>query len=108
MPVRPNIQRFVNANDNGDQVLVPGSKGFQFAEGELYQGKKETDWMWYIFPILRGFSDSQMAEKYAISSLEEACAFLQNEALFSHYRALLDRLFELPKNIVFNIHTMFG
>ena len=31
---------------------------------ELYQGRKETHWMWYIFPQLKGLGTSLKAQKY--------------------------------------------
>ena len=48
---------------------------------ELRAGLKQTHWMWYIFPQLQGLGQSQMARFYAITSLEEAHAYLLHPVL---------------------------
>jgi uncharacterized protein (DUF1810 family) len=42
---------------------------------ELKRGQKEQHWMWYIFPQIQGLGRSEMARKFAITSLEEAKAY---------------------------------
>jgi uncharacterized protein (DUF1810 family) len=65
------LQRFVDAQ-RGVYAQV---------ELELQAGRKESHWMWYIFPQLRGLGQSQMAQKFALSSLKEAQAFLDHGVL---------------------------
>ena len=48
---------------------------------ELHAGRKRTHWMWFIFPQLRGLGRSSTARLYAISSLQEAQAYLQDPVL---------------------------
>jgi len=48
---------------------------------ELRQGFKMTHWMWFIFPQLEGLSSSATSRKFAISSLEEAVAYLEHPIL---------------------------
>lgn len=48
---------------------------------ELRSGRKRTHWMWYIFPQVAGLGSSQKAQKYAISSREEAEAYLSHSVL---------------------------
>jgi uncharacterized protein (DUF1810 family) len=48
---------------------------------ELRQGRKRTHWMWFVFPQIEGLSSSQMARKFAISSLAEARAYLAHPIL---------------------------
>ena len=48
---------------------------------ELRQGLKQGHWMWFIFPQLKGLGQSFMAEKYGISSTEEARAYLAHPIL---------------------------
>ena len=62
------LQRFVDAqNPVFDQVLA-----------ELRAGRKRSHWMWFIFPQIRGLGASPMANRYAISSIEEARAYLDH------------------------------
>lgn len=48
---------------------------------ELSAGKKRTHWMWFIFPQIAGLGYSQMAQRFAIQSLSQARAYLQDEIL---------------------------
>jgi uncharacterized protein (DUF1810 family) len=48
---------------------------------ELRQGLKISHWMWFIFPQIAGLGSSAMARRYAISSLDEASAYLRHAAL---------------------------
>jgi uncharacterized protein (DUF1810 family) len=68
-----NLERFVEAQDSGGT--------YQQALAELQVGKKTRHWMWFIFPQIAGLGSSPMSEKYAISSLAEAQAYLKHEVL---------------------------
>ncbi len=48
---------------------------------ELRRGEKQSHWMWFIFPQLAGLGHSAMAQRFAISSREEAVAYLAHEVL---------------------------
>ncbi|WP_119302239.1 DUF1810 domain-containing protein [Dongia deserti] len=65
------LQRFVDAqNPVYDRV-----------RGELRNGRKQSHWMWFIFPQIAGLGRSAMAQRYAISSLDEAEAYLKHPTL---------------------------
>jgi uncharacterized protein (DUF1810 family) len=48
---------------------------------ELTAGRKRTHWMWFVFPQIVGPGHSPMAQRYAISSLAEAEAYLEHPVL---------------------------
>ncbi len=66
-----NLQRFIEAQ----------SSSYERALSEIKNGRKQSHWMWYIFPQCKGLGRSLMAEKYAIQSKEEATAYFQNPIL---------------------------
>lgn len=66
-----NLQRFVAA-----QEVV-----FERALAELDSGRKQSHWMWFVFPQLAGLGHSDMARRYGISGREEAVAYLQHPQL---------------------------
>jgi uncharacterized protein (DUF1810 family) len=66
-----NLQRFVDA-----QRAI-----YEQAESELRSGRKESHWMWYIFPQIKGLGRSPMAKKFAVSSRDEARAYLDHPVL---------------------------
>jgi uncharacterized protein (DUF1810 family) len=48
---------------------------------ELRAGQKQTHWMWFIFPQLRGLGRSATALRYGIADLEEAREYLRHPVL---------------------------
>jgi uncharacterized protein (DUF1810 family) len=65
------LQRFVDA-----QATV-----FEQALRELRAGRKQTHWMWFVFPQIIGLGRSEMARRFAITCREEARAYLQHPLL---------------------------
>jgi uncharacterized protein (DUF1810 family) len=68
---------------------------FERVSAELAAGRKESHWMWFIFPQLRGLGSSPMAERYGIGSLDEARAYLAHALLGERLRtstALVNRV----------------
>jgi uncharacterized protein (DUF1810 family) len=51
------------------------------ALAELRRGRKESHWMWFVFPQLAGLGRSSTARFYAIGSLGEARAYLKHPVL---------------------------
>ena len=48
---------------------------------EIAAGQKHTHWMWFIFPQLDGLASSSTSKRYAITSVEEAKAYLAHPML---------------------------
>ena len=59
-------------------------------KAELKAGQKRSHWMWYIFPQVEGLGTSEMAQRYALSSREEAEAYLDHSILGSRLRECTD------------------
>jgi len=51
------------------------------ALAEINGGRKQSHWMWYIFPQFEGLGFSPTSRKYAIKSLAEAEAYLRHAVL---------------------------
>jgi uncharacterized protein (DUF1810 family) len=65
------LARFVNA-----QAPI-----YERAVAELRTGRKQSHWMWFIFPQIKGLGSSPMASKFAIASRAEAQAYLEHPIL---------------------------
>jgi uncharacterized protein (DUF1810 family) len=65
------LQRFVEA-----QAAV-----YPRVLAELRAGRKQSHWMWFIFPQIEGLGHSAMAQRYAIASRAEAAAYLGHDVL---------------------------
>ena len=61
---------------------------------EIKNGEKESHWMWYIFPQLRGLGKSRMAYAYGINGLEEAKAYLAHPVLSARLIEISEALLE--------------
>jgi uncharacterized protein (DUF1810 family) len=48
---------------------------------ELRAGRKESHWMWFIFPQIAGLGQSPTSVRFAISSLDEGSAYLSHRVL---------------------------
>jgi uncharacterized protein (DUF1810 family) len=70
------LQRFVDAQE----------RSFEVALAELHAGRKQSHWMWYIFPQMAGLGRSPTAQFYGIRSLQEARAYLAHPVLAQRYR----------------------
>jgi uncharacterized protein (DUF1810 family) len=66
-----NLERFVHA-----QAPV-----YDQVRRELRAGRKESHWMWFVFPQIAGLGQSPMSLRFAISSLAEAAAYLAHPIL---------------------------
>ncbi len=60
-----NLQRFLDAQ----------KYDYERALQEIKNGLKQSHWIWYIFPQLKGFGHSYNSEYYGISDLDEAKAY---------------------------------
>ena len=85
-----NLQKFVDAQDNGYSF---GETYFTALE-EIKNGYKETHWMWYVFPQIVGLGYSSKSRYYGITSLEEAKEYLQNETLRNRLYEITNALME--------------
>src|SRR5262245_37747941 len=54
---------------------------YERALSEIGRGRKQSHWMWYIFPQLDGLGFSSTSRRYAIKSVAEAKAYLSHPVL---------------------------
>jgi uncharacterized protein (DUF1810 family) len=66
-----NLQRFLEAQDHVYETVLD----------ELRAGEKSSHWTWFIFPQITGLGHSGTAQKFAMTSLEEATTYLQHPVL---------------------------
>ena len=59
---------------------------------ELRAGRKQTHWMWFVFPQLAGLGSSATARYYALAGLQEAAAYLEHPLLGPRLRTCCDTL----------------
>jgi uncharacterized protein (DUF1810 family) len=85
--VSEDLARFLRAQDEGDT--------YERALAELRAGHKRTHWMWFVFPQIAGLGSSAMAREYAIGSLAQARAYLEEPVLGARLRECARALLSL-------------
>jgi len=65
------LERFIEAQENM----------YDIALNEIKSAGKYNHWMWFIFPQIAGLGSSYYAQKYAVSSLDEARAYITHPIL---------------------------
>jgi uncharacterized protein (DUF1810 family) len=73
MDEQPDLDRFLGAQD--------AAGTYDRAVRELRDGRKESHWMWFVFPQIAGLGQSSTSRRYAIASLSEARAYLRHPVL---------------------------
>ena len=82
------LDRFIKAQEN--MYLI--------ALNEIKNGRKQSHWMWYIFPQIKGLGMSETSMYYGIDSENEAKEYLDNEILGARLREITFELLKLDTN----------
>jgi uncharacterized protein (DUF1810 family) len=70
------LERFVGAQQ----------RVYAQALAEIRAGRKQSHWMWFVFPQYAGLGSSETAARYAIGSRAEAEAYLQHPVFGARLR----------------------
>ena len=89
------LTRFLNAQN---QMYLK-------ALAEVRNGRKESHWMWFIFPQVKGLGFSETAKFYGLDDLEEATAYLNHPVLGKHLIEISEALFQISGK---NATQIFG
>ena len=65
------LERFVEAQEGV----------YERALAEIRTGRKESHWMWFVFPQFDGLGFSETSKLYAVKSVDEATAYLAHPVL---------------------------
>ena len=90
-----NLQRFVDAQESEYEQVCD----------ELRAGRKQSHWIWFIFPQMRGLGRSELANYYGISSLQEAEAYLAHPVLGPRLRECTRLVITVKGR---SVHQIFG
>ncbi len=87
-------------NDKYDlqRFIKEQQRTYSTAYVELSQGRKQSHWIWWIFPQIAGLGMTATSHKYSIKSRDEAIAFLAHPYLGKNIREISNVLLELTSN----------
>ena len=78
------------------------------ALAELKEGKKETDWAWFVFPRMEGPWDSSKGHDRGLQTLRESRLFLKRKLLADHLRESANALLDCKEKDIINILGLAG
>ena len=81
-----------------DRFITAQETVYAQALKEIREGQKKGQWMWYIFPQIKGLGHSYNSEFYGISSKEEAKAYLEHPVLGVRLRKITRALLDCSKS----------
>ena len=90
-----NLERFIDAQRSS----------YPIALSEIKNGKKQSHWMWFIFPQVEGLGFSTTSKYYAIKDLDEAAEFLKHPILGERLIQICHELLNLHSS---DAHKIFG
>ncbi|MDQ6531381.1 DUF1810 family protein [Flavobacterium sp. LHD-85] len=87
-------------NNNGLlRFLDAQNKLYLTALDEIKNGKKESPWMWFIFPQIKGMGLTDTSKFYEIKNADEAIAFLEHPILGKHLVEITSELIKKEENV---------
>lgn len=101
------MENTINQKEDAElkKFIVAQERDYTTALNEMSRGKKQTHWMWYIFPQIKGLGFSDTARYYAIRDLKQAADYLNHPLLGSRLIAISERLLTHTK---LNVKDIFG
>jgi uncharacterized protein (DUF1810 family) len=80
---------------NVNRFLEPSNRIYEIALAEIKRGKKQSHWIWFIFPQIKGLGKTSTSEYYGIKNLEEAKEFLDHPILGKRLLEITEALLEI-------------
>ena len=77
------------------KFITAQQEDFNMALSEIKNGRKQSHWIWYIFPQIVGLGRSTTSEYYAMKNLSEARMYLKNEYLHNNLLTICQALLDL-------------
>ncbi len=91
MPKENNLKRFIDSQE----------ADYQIALSEVKNGRKQSHWMWYIFPQIQGLGFSETSKFYAIiRNLGSFNSRAYQKKQTEHQKLTLKRHKKLENNIL--------
>lgn len=96
--MKENNEKPGEANDPHDlsRFVEAQNPVFKKVTEELSASRKDSHWMWFVFPQIQGLGSSHMAERFAIASLDEARAYLAHPVLGPRLRRCVELMLGSP------------
>jgi uncharacterized protein (DUF1810 family) len=94
-----NLERFYSAQNSDNLHYNYSITNYDSAIKELKSGKKESHWIWFIFPQIKGLGISYKNSYYGLSGIEEAKAYLKDSILAERLYTCIKLTLELNSDL---------
>ena len=81
-----------------DRFIQAQNYHYENALEEIKKGKKETHWMWFVFPQLKGLGRSYNSDYYGLDGYGETLAYYHHDVLRSRLIEICEVLLEHNKD----------
>lgn len=88
-----NLERFIKAQE----------RDYKTALEEIKRGKKESHWIWYIFPQIKGLGNSETSQYYSIQNIDEAKDYWNNKYLRNNLVEICNELLKLETSDILKV-----
>lgn len=85
----------MNENKGLTKFLDAQNQIYLTALAEIKKGRKESHWMWFVFPQIQGLGQSPTAKFYGITNLKEAESYMEHPVLGRHLIEISEALLKL-------------
>lgn len=82
-----------------DRFRSAHESSYEIALQEIKSGRKQSHWIWYIFPQIQGLGHSTLAQYYEIEDKAEAIEYWNDPVLSSHLIEICQELLKLDDPI---------
>ena len=95
-----------SAKDDLDRFVQAQDLFWYAAIEEIAQAHKETHWMWFVFPQLRGLGTSRLADYFGLATPREAAEYWDDDVLGMRLRSAVEVLLGLGSDK--EVEQVFG
>lgn len=96
LPVKSHGVPTDNPSDSLDRFVEAQDLHWYTVVEELAAGRKQTHWMWFVFPQLRGIGTSELSDYFGLSDPREAAEYWDDDVMGCRLRSCVSILLDLP------------
>jgi uncharacterized protein (DUF1810 family) len=82
-----------------DRFILAQEECYEDVLKELTEGRKQSHWMWFIFPQLKGLGQSEYSRYFGLSGQDEARRYWDHPVLGDRYKECLELLLQTDISI---------
>lgn len=94
-----NLARFLEVQNKENYFYDSSISYYESAIEEIKSGEKQSHWIWFIFPQLKGLGISADSEYYGLAGIDEAKEYLNHPVLSERLINCFNILYNIEKDL---------